>query len=223
MRIIVKVTLALTSALFSVFCSPLVAQQRPMLPDVRYKLHLGDQLTVHYPLSPEFDQQVTVQPDGFVTLTLGGEAKLAGLTLAEATALINEHATKRLKDPNAQLVLTDFQHPYFVVAGEVNSPNRYELREDLTAFQGLMIAGGTRISGKSTQVILIHDPSSAKPTVRILDLKHLTAATLSDNPRLSSGDIVFVPRNRITNAQQITDLITPFAGYASAATVVGSR
>jgi polysaccharide export outer membrane protein len=188
-----------------------------MMPEARYTIHLGDQLAVHYPLSPEFDQQVTVQPDGFVTLTLGGEAKLVGLTLTEATALINQHATKRLKDPNAQLVLTDFQHPYFVVAGEVNSPNRYELREDLTAFQGLMIAGGTRISGKSTQVILIHDPSSPNPTVRILNLKHLTASTLSDNPRLASGDIVFVPRNRITNIQQVTNLITPFAAYAEPA------
>ncbi len=197
-----------------------VCAQRPLTPGARYKLHLGDQLTIHFPLSPEFDQPVTIQPDGFVVLTLGGEARIVGLTLPEATKLINEHATARLKDPDAQITLTDFQHPYFVVAGEVNAPNRYDLRQEMTALQALMIAGGARISGKETQVVLIHGAETGSPTIRILDMKHLTPKNVADTPLVVSGDIVFVPRNKITNAQQVAGLFAPLAGYAAPAATI---
>ena len=201
----------------------LAQTQRPLTPEPRYNLHRGDQISVHFPLSPEFDQQVTIQPDGFVVLTLGGEVKIAGLTLPEATRLINTNATTRLKDPNAQLTLTDFQHPYFIVAGEVASPNHYDLRDEMTALQALMLAGGSRISGKDTQVLLIHGAGTRQPTVRFLDLKHITSTSVAENPLLASGDIVFVPRNKITNAQQVANIITPFAGYAAPAASIAIR
>ncbi len=196
-------------------CSVMSAQQLQTRP--RYKLLAGDQVAVHFPLTPEFDQQVTLEPDGYVVLTAGGEAKLGGLTLDEATGVIKKHASVRLNDPEVHLVLLDFQHPYFVVAGEVNSPNRYDLREEITALQAVMMAGGIRISGKQQQVLLVHGAASGNPTVRLLNMKHLTSKTVGENPIIASGDIVFVPRNRITNLQQWTSIITPFAGYASPA------
>ena len=36
----------------------------------RYKLEFGDQFDVSFELSPEFNQTVTVQPDGYITLRL---------------------------------------------------------------------------------------------------------------------------------------------------------
>ena len=192
-------------------------QQGPMpLTEHRYKLHLGDQLTVHFPLSPEFDQQATIQPDGYVDLTMGGQAKLVGLTLPEATKVLNDHAMVRLRNPNIELVLTDFQHPYFVVAGEVQAPNRYELRQDLSALQGLMMAGGTRISGKTSQVYVIHGIDTGHPTITVLDMKHLTKA-IAMEPKLASGDIIFVPRSKITNLQNVLSIVTPMAAYAAPA------
>ena len=37
----------------------------------RYKIGAGDQFDVTFDLSPEFNQTVTVQPDGYVTLQIG--------------------------------------------------------------------------------------------------------------------------------------------------------
>ncbi len=196
-------------------CGVLSAQQLQLRS--RYKLLPGDQIAVHFPLTPEFDQQVALEPDGYVVLNAGGEAKLGGLTLADATEVIKKQASIRLNNPEVHLVLMDFQHPYFVVAGEVNSPNRYDLREDITALQAVMMAGGIRISGKQEQVLLVHGAASGSPTVRQLNMKHLNSKSVSENPIIASGDIVFVPRNRITNLQQWTSIITPFAGYASPA------
>jgi len=43
----------------------------------RYLLRLGDVLQLSFPLTPDFNQIVTVQPDGFVTLRLLGDLAVA--------------------------------------------------------------------------------------------------------------------------------------------------
>ena len=46
-----------------------------------YTLHIGDVIALNYRLTPEFDQTVTVQPDGYVDLEVVGNVKVAGFTL----------------------------------------------------------------------------------------------------------------------------------------------
>ena len=53
-------------------------------------------MEVHYRYTPEFDQTVTVQPDGFVNLQIVGDLKLQGLTLEQVKAAILEKASRRL-------------------------------------------------------------------------------------------------------------------------------
>ncbi len=46
----------------------------------RYKLVSGDVIDIVYRYTPEFNQTVTIQPDGFVGLQIVGDLKLEGLT-----------------------------------------------------------------------------------------------------------------------------------------------
>ena len=62
--------------------------------DPRYRLQPSDVLEVHYRYTPEFDQTVTVQPDGFVTLQIVGDLKLQGLTLEQVKGGILEKANR---------------------------------------------------------------------------------------------------------------------------------
>src|ERR1700739_2904086 len=91
--------------------------QRP-----RYMLHAGDVITLDYRYTPEFNQTVTIQPDGYVSLDIVGEVKVSGLTLEEAHDQIATAASSRLNHPELTLTLKDFQRPYIVVAGEVVRP-----------------------------------------------------------------------------------------------------
>src|SRR2546423_15443494 len=65
----------------------------------RYRLQPGDVLEVQYRYSPEFNQTVTVQPDGYITLEIGGDLKVAGFTIEETRQAILRQASKRLQDP----------------------------------------------------------------------------------------------------------------------------
>src|SRR5213594_1424881 len=139
---------------------PLIAEaqnQRPprltTVTEERYRLQPGDVLDVQFRYSPEFNQTVTVQPDGYVTLEIGGDLKVAGLTIEQTRQTILRRASARLRDPVATIVLKEFQKPYFVVAGEVAQPGRIEMRERVTAIQAIMLAGGMKETAKSSQVV----------------------------------------------------------------------
>jgi len=85
-------------------------------------------------------------PDGYVDLNAAGSVKVSGLTLQEAHDLIVQRSSARLNQPELNLQLKDFQRPYVMVAGQVYAPGKIEMREDMTALQAVMLAGGFRDS-----------------------------------------------------------------------------
>src|SRR5882762_3246860 len=92
----------------------------------RYRLQPGDVLEVQFRYSPEFNQTGTVQPDGYVSLEIGGDLKVAGMTIEQTRLAILRKASTRLQDPVTTVILKEFQKPYFVVAGEVAAPGKIE-------------------------------------------------------------------------------------------------
>ena len=209
-----QLLLAALLSLVAALPSSLVAQQ--LQPRDRYLLHSGDQLTIEYTFTPEFNNTATVHPDGFLTLKVGKDVNVAGKSLAEAKDLIEKSASARLKDPEVTLTLMDFQHPYFVVAGEAVAPLKYDLRDDLTVLQGLMMAGGTKQTGKEKQIVLIHGANSPSPEIHVLNLKEVQSQKIFEHDMpLQSGDIIFVPRSKLTRAIQIMSLINSPATYGN--------
>ncbi len=164
----------------------------------RYKLHIGDSLDLNYRLTPEFNQSITIQPDGYASLNVAGDVKLAGLTLAEAHDLIVEKDSVRLNQPELNLVLSNFQKPYVVVGGAVAQPGKIELREDMTAMQAVILAGGFAETARDTRVIVFRHINSDMGEVHELDLHNLwKTKKLEQDMALQSGDMILVPVNRL--------------------------
>src|SRR5204862_6120928 len=123
-----------------------------------------------------------VQPDGYVTLEVGGDLKIAGMTVDQTRQAILKKASARLQDPIATVILKEFQKPYFVVAGEVAQPGKIEMRERVTAIQAIMLAGGMKESAKSSQVIVFRNlPSSDLAEVKLLNLKSIRRTSDLEN------------------------------------------
>jgi len=192
--------------------------QRPKLTPVteeRYRLQPGDVLDVHYRYSPEFNQTVTIQPDGYVSMEIGGDFKIVGLSVEQARQLILRRASERLRDPEATVILKEFQRPYFVVAGEVSQPGKIEMRERVTALQAIMLAGGFKEGAKANQVIVFRKINSDMAEVKTLDLKNIRRTSdLENDLNLLPGDMVFVPRDRITKIERFMRLASVAAFMA---------
>ena len=197
-----------------------VAQQQvaPRLTTVteeRYRLQPGDVFEVQYRYSPEFNQTVTVQPDGYVSLEVGGDLKVAGLTIEQARLAILKKASVRLQDPVATLVLKEFQKPYFVIAGEVSLPGKIEMRERVTALQAIMLAGGMKEGARSSQVVVFRRINTDTAEVKLLNLKSIrSTADLENDLTLQPGDMVFVPRDKISKVERFMKLASVAAFMA---------
>lgn len=205
----------------SVLAIPLVAhaqQRRPQLAtatEERYRVQPGDVLELQYRYSPEFNQTVTVQPDGYVSLQIGGDVKVAGLTITEARQVILRASAERLQEPEATLILKEFQKPYFVVAGEVAQPGKIEMRERVTALQAVMLAGGFKETAKSSQVIVFRKINSSTAEVKTLNFKSIKRTSdLENDLTLMPGDMIFVPRDKISKIERFMRLASVAAFIA---------
>jgi polysaccharide export outer membrane protein len=177
----------------------------------RYRLNPGDVISVSYRYTPEYNQTVTIQPDGYITLEIVGEVKIGGLTVEEARKEILTNASKRLKDPEMILLLKEFKKPYFVVSGEVVQPGKFEMNEDITALQAVLLAGGFKDSAKTSQILVYRKINSDTAEVKLLNLKSVKKTSdLENDFELQSGDMILVPRNLITKVERFVKF-TSFA------------
>jgi polysaccharide biosynthesis/export protein len=175
----------------------------------RYKLELGDTFDVNFDLSPEFNQTVTVQPDGYITLRGIGDVHVADQTVPELTATLRTAYGDILHDPLISVTLKDFEKPYFIADGQVDRPGKYDLRGDTTLTQAIAIAGGFKDTAKHSQVLLFRRASEGWYSAKIINVKKMEKdGVLSEDPFLHPGDMLFVPQNTISK-------IKPFIPGAS--------
>ena len=165
----------------------------------RYQLHSADVLELSFPFTPEFNQTVTVQPDGFITLRGIEDIHAEGLTLPEISNSLRIAYSRILHDPVINIELKDFEKPYFIVGGEVGHPGKYDLRAETTVAQAVAIAGGLRDSAKHSQILLFHRVPEGWVQVKRVNLKKmLKDANLEEDAYLQPSDFLYVPKNGIS-------------------------
>jgi polysaccharide export outer membrane protein len=182
----------------------------------RYKLRPGDVFDVQFEFTPEFNQTVTVQPDGYVALRDAGDVYATGVSVPELTEKIRAAYGKVLSNPRISILLKDFERPYFVADGQVGHPGKYDLRGDTTVIQAVAIAGGFTNSAKHSQVVLYRRVNDDWVEAKLLNIKEMeNSHNLSEDLHLRPGDMVFVPKNKISKIQQFlpsygVNMLPPF-------------
>lgn len=176
--------------------NPLLGRERRPL----YRLCKSDALIVNFAFAPEFNQTVTVQPDGYITLKDAGHLVAEGMTLAELELAVQSAYAKILHEPQVTIALKDFDRPYFIASGEVGHPGKYELRGSTTVVAAVAIAGGFTQQAKHSQVVLFRRVVPNLVEARVIDVKQmLKQHNLDEDLYLQPGDYVFVPRSMVSN------------------------
>jgi len=177
------------------------ADDRPALQqrNPRYRVQRDDVLNISFALSPELNQSVTIQPDGYITLANAGSVYIQGMTVPEVVEAIKKAYANTLHDPIIDVDLKDFQKPFFVVSGQVGKPGQYDLRYDITASEAIALAGGLMPTAK-TQILIFHRVSAGWMEVKKFNLKDiLNGKNVNEDAILQPGDMIFVPEKFITN------------------------
>lgn len=212
---------AFLGAVFTALATPKGVQAQVLQTRERYHIHSGDQLDVRFRLTPEYNQTVVVQPDGFVDLTIAGDVRVASLTITDARKVITDGAVKHLKDPDVTVTLVNFQHPYFVVAGLVARPGKYDMQEDTTAMQALLLAGGPVEGAKVSQVVVFRRINEGGAQVKVLNLKNIKKTSdLERDLTLQPGDMLYVSPTLLTEVAQFMKIGNSLGLYLNPLSVV---
>lgn len=165
----------------------------------RYEIQREDVLALSFPLSPELNQTVTVQPDGFINLQSAGALRVQGMTIPQMIDALKKAYAGVLHDPIINVDLKDFQKPFFTASGQVGRPGKYDLRSDITVAEALAIAGGMTPAAK-TQIFLFHRTLNNWYEVEKINMKEiLKGKKVSEDATLRPGDMIYVPEKFIDN------------------------
>jgi protein involved in polysaccharide export with SLBB domain len=179
--------------------------------DLRYRLYPSDEIAIAFPLTPEFNQTVTIEPDGYASLTGAGDVRLAGLTTQESVAAIKAAYVAILHDPIVTVELKDFNKPFFVVTGQVSHPGKYDLRGPTSATEAIAIAGGMTGAAKASQALLFRRADGSQYEVTRVNLKQILDGREREDAELLPGDMLYVPKNMISKIERFI----PSSGFGA--------
>ena len=155
-----------------------------------YRLGVGDQLVVQL-FGKENDQlNLQIGRSGDISFPKLGSITLSGLTFEDARDLIKTRVEQQLIGVDAVVSMGRLRAINVFMAGEVAVPGAYSVSALTTVTQALFQAGGVTDIG-SLRNIQVRRAGSLVATFDTYDL--LMRGDVSEDIRLQSGDVVFVP------------------------------
>ena len=155
-----------------------------------YRLGVGDELRVMLIGKEQGEFPLLIERDGSVTLPKLGRVFLSGLTFPEAKTLIEKRVSEQLIGSEAILSMGSLRSINVFIAGEVKKPGNYSVSALSTLSQAVYVAGGISNVGSFRSIQLKRQGETVE-SFDIYDL--LLFGDNSDDVRLQSGDVVFVP------------------------------
>ena len=169
-----------------------------------YQIGVGDEVEVKLPYNAEFNDRVTVGPDGQFSLPLVGQVTAEGRTVPDLTKELNKRFLSDLRDPRVQVAIRNYASARIFVGGQVNNPGVYYLPRRIGTLEAIAMANGTMDTARMSEVVIIRRNREGKAMMRTVNLVGFVAGSNDDVP-LHPFDIVFVPKSSIAELDEFMD------------------
>jgi hypothetical protein len=137
-----------------------------------------------------------VLADGTIQLGVYGAVLVAGKTVGQIEAEVNERIRAQTKDagPITVRLVTRDSKVYYVL-GEVNAPGAFPLRGRETVLDGIVAAGGLTGGGSRRNIILSRPtrPDSCRIVLPVCYSNIVQLGDTTTNYQLQAGDRIYVP------------------------------
>lgn len=168
--------------------------------DAAYRFYPGDKFRVDVRTAPELSAELTIAPDGRISLPTFGPVMASGQTVRELQVSLEDVYGNELRDPSLVITPTEFGSQKVFVGGEVKAPGVFELPGEIDVLQAILLAGGWTEEGKPTHVIIMRRQPGGEMMTRVVDVKNgLGRAELYDIGPLRRFDVVYVTRKMIAD------------------------
>ena len=180
-----------------------------------YIIRPGDELQLDFYLNPEFNREVTVRPDGAISLDLVGSVPAADKTPDQLAAVLNQAYSQELRNPGVSVRLKSSPSWRVYVQGQVAHAGAFMLQPGMTAMQAIADAGGVTETAGPSQAVLIRRDACGNAQGMTINLRAADSGGAGKNVEdvaLMPSDVLVVPRSTIANLdlfvkQYVRDLI----------------
>lgn len=184
---------------------------------VDYKIGPNDLLDIEVFGVSELKRQVRVNTTGHVSMPLIGLVPLAGLSPADAEAMLAvAYGDKYLQDPQVSIFVREFTTQRITLDGALAKPGIYPLVGQITLLRALAMAGGGSQMADLEKVMLFRVMPEGQRLTEMHDVMKIRKGEAPD-PLLQSEDMVVVNRDSRRTAlrdslfRDILDTINPFS------------
>ncbi len=193
-----------------------------------YRLQNGDVLEVKFFYHPELNEEVTVAPDGKISLQLVDDVSIVGSTIPEARKKLTELYLNHIKSPTVSVILKTANNQQVYVGGEVKTPAAVPFNGKLTALQAVFQAGGLSPTAKTENIVVLRNQGTSTPLYITIDLRSdLEKPGQRHDINLQPQDIVYVPKTTIGKmddfVDQYIDKLIPFSRSVGLFYDIGGR
>ena len=150
-----------------------------------------DVLSIVFWRDKEMTTQVTVRPDGMISLPLLNDVRAAGLTPAALQARLAEDAKQFFSNPNVAVVVSQINSRKAFITGQVVKPGAYVLTAPTTVLQLVSMAGGLKDYADSKNIMIVRREGDRTSSF-MFNYKEI-GRNLQQNIELKPGDTVVVP------------------------------
>ncbi len=155
----------------------------------------GDEIEIRFPFYPDLNDRVLIGPDGRLSLQFVNTVALGGLTVAEATRLLDERYAKVIRSPQVTVTVRSYAPELVYVDGWVNNPGLVRSDVPLTLSRALAQAGGTKSGARTGDILLLRRGGDGKIYYYRVALGNFAGAgSGAQDPMLKSYDVVYVPQ-----------------------------
>jgi len=155
-----------------------------------YVIGVADVLKINVWKEPDLTLDVTVRPDGMITVPLLGDVAASGRTPASLAGILAADLQRLIESPRVTVSVSQATSARVYVIGQMVRPGEFALLGRMTVLKALALAGGFKDFAKSDSIVIVREDQSVIP----FNYKRVTdGRDVSQNVLLAAGDTIVVP------------------------------
>lgn len=160
---------------------------------VGYVIGPEDVLSIVFWRDESLSREVTVRPDGNISLPLLNDLRAAGLTPDELRVRLAELAAKYVQEPSATVIVKEIRSRNVFITGSVGKPGSYPLNGDMNVLQLIAQAGGLLEFADAKHIVIIRTEKERQHHFTFNYKDVVRQKNMAQNIALKPGDTVVVP------------------------------
>jgi polysaccharide biosynthesis/export protein len=158
-----------------------------------YVIGASDVLSIVFWRDKDMSADVTVRPDGMISLPLINEITAAGCTPEELREKITKAASRFVAEPDVAVVVKEIRSRNVFITGNVAKPATYPLNGEMTVLQLIAVAGGLQEWADAKGILVVRTENGRQQVHKFNYKDVINQKNTAQNIALKPGDTVVVP------------------------------